>query len=210
VNSKRLQDREIADADGSLLQELDDGFARVARQAGEWLACRPGCSECCHGPFPITRLDEWRLRRALVKLEQEQPHRALAIVTRAQAAVTRLSDGFPGDPQTGRPDNALERLDPFLEKHGDLACPALDPESGHCELHDARPIACRTYGPPLKFGDRKAAPCRLCFSNAPEELLASCRFEPDPTGIEGEILRSIGARDDEPWETLIAFALARD
>lgn len=176
MSSTRPQDRTIALADDTLLQELD----------------------------------EWRLRRGLAILQQRDPTRAYAIVSRVREAVIRLSDGFPGDSRTGRPVAALDRLDPFLAKHRSLACPALDPENGRCELHDARPVVCRTFGPPLKFGDRKTPSCRLCFSNAAEDVTESCRFEPDPAGLEGEILRTLGAYDDESWETLIAFALVRD
>jgi len=208
VNPSRLS-RAIVAEDEKLLRDLDRGFARVASRAGDWLACRAGCSECCHGPFPITRLDAWRLRRGIEALRRRAPERAAAIVARAQAAMLRLADDFPGDPRTGRPDGALEVLDSFLAKHDTLACPALDPDNGHCELHDARPVACRTYGPPLKFGDRNAEPCRLCFSNAPEAEVEACRFEPDPDGFEAEVLLAMGAREDAPWETLIAFALAR-
>src|SRR6185295_5228368 len=58
-------------ADRRLLQVVDGALAEATRLAatpeGSWLACRPGCTECCHGPFPINRLDVLRLRRGLAE-----------------------------------------------------------------------------------------------------------------------------------------------
>ena len=68
VRAPRLDRAGLRRADQRLLRSLDRDFAEAARRAGSRLACRPGCSECCIGPFPITRLDVWRLRRGLEEL----------------------------------------------------------------------------------------------------------------------------------------------
>ena len=33
----------------------------------------------------------------------------------------------------------------------DVPCPALDPETGGCDLYAARPITCRTFGLTLRY-----------------------------------------------------------
>lgn len=191
-------------SDRRLLQVVDGALAEATRLAatsdGSWLACRPGCTECCHGPFPINRLDILRLRRGLA---ESDPKRAQAIVERARDQLPLLRQDFPGDPQTGVLSNDEEAADPFFIRHGDLPCPVLDPRTGHCELYAHRPLTCRTFGPPVRIGETVLPPCRLCFQGAAQETIDGCRVEPDPHGLEDRLLARLG--DDE---TLIAFALA--
>ena len=52
-------------SDRELIQIVDAAMAEAARLGGAWLVCRPGCAECCLGPFPITQLDARRLREGL-------------------------------------------------------------------------------------------------------------------------------------------------
>ena len=184
---------------------IERDFSESARRAGDWLVCRPGCTECCIGPFPITRLDALRLREGLAALE---PARAAAVVARARNAVAELEDGFPGDHAAGRLADDEAALDRFFERHAARACPALDTTSGRCELYEARPVSCRTYGPPVSFAGEPAPPCRLCFVGADPATIERCRFEPDPEGLEQRVLAKLGFTAGEDWETLIAFALA--
>jgi len=195
--------------DRRLLESLERDFGESARRAGPWLACRPGCTECCIGPFPITRLDALRLREGLAALAAREPARAAAIVARAERAVHDFEDGFPGDHAAGLLADDEAALDGFFERHRARPCPALDPASGRCELYEARPVSCRTYGPPVSFAGEPAPPCRLCFVGADSETIERCRFEPDPAGLEQRALAELGFTAGEDWETLIAFALAR-
>jgi Fe-S-cluster containining protein len=192
-----------------LERRLLDGLARdvaaAAARAGDWLVCRPGCSECCRGPFPITTLDARRLRAGLARLARRDGARAAAIVERARQAVDRLRDGFPGDPARGSLDEETRAADRFFERHAGLPCPALDPETGRCELYEARPVTCRTYGLPARYGSEVVPPCRLCFQGADEATIERCRVEPDRQGLEQALLARLGAADER--ETLIAFAL---
>ena len=197
-------------ADAELLELLDVGFAEARRRAGSWLACRSGCADCCHGPFPVTSLDVRRLRRGMEHLSSTRPDRAHAIHGRAALAVEVLAEGFPGDAASGRLTHDESRLDPFFERHASLACPVLDPEAGTCDLHAWRPVSCRTYGPPLRFGEKLSPPCGLCFRGATQATVERCRIEPDRDGAEAAILAHMGAAADEHWETLIAHALVDD
>ncbi|MCP3982732.1 MAG: YkgJ family cysteine cluster protein [bacterium] len=197
-------------SDAELLRVLDREFAVAAQRAGEWLVCAPGCAECCHGPFPVTRLDRLRLENGLARMRAADPPRAAAIRERARGAVRRMEHGFPGDVTRGRPAADESRLDAFFERHAALACPALEPQTGRCELYDSRPVACRTYGPPLSFGGREAPHCHLCFDGADEAEVARCRIEPDREGLESELLAGLGVEPSEEWDTLIAFVLREE
>ena len=55
--------------DQTLIQIVDSALAEATRRSGRWLVCRPGCTQCCIGAFPINQLDALRLRRGLAELE---------------------------------------------------------------------------------------------------------------------------------------------
>jgi Fe-S-cluster containining protein len=198
----------IEAADGELLRVLEADLSRAAALAGPWLACRPGCDACCIGPFPVTRLDALRLRRGLATVERERPEIATRILARSRAAVRALEESFPGDVATGRLSDDEPAVEAFLDRHAHLACPALDPDTGTCDLYVWRPVSCRTFGPPVRFGTVSAPPCELCFRGAPADVLDRCRIEPDAGGLEARLLDRIGAVGRDDFDTLIAFALA--
>lgn len=197
-------DRRLGDR--VLLRLVDEAFAQSASRAGSACACRPGCTECCLGPFPVNALDAWRLKEGLAALEARDPSRAGAVRARARAAVELLTPGFPGDPVSGllHDDEAAEEA--FCEKHAAVPCPALDPASRHCDLYDARPISCRTYGPPVRFGEQVLPPCRLWFVGAAPEAIERARVQPDPEDKERDLLDAVNA-DGDVGETFVAFAL---
>lgn len=196
-------------ADAILLRAVDEAWREAACLGGDGLACRRGCTECCLGPFPVTSLDGARLRRGLAALRRERPARAAALVRRAAGAVRTMSAGFPGDAATGRLDDDDTRIDRFLDRHRDLPCPALDPVAGTCELYAARPVTCRTYGPPVRLGGEDLPPCRLCFVGAAPDRIEVCRVEPDPDGIEDGILDAMEEAGEGDGDTVIAWVLAR-
>src|SRR5215472_4455772 len=88
----------VPSADQQLVQIVDAALVEAARKSGPWLVCRPGCTQCCIGPFPISQLDAARLRHGLQQLESQDPGRAARVRDRADASVARLSPGFPGIP----------------------------------------------------------------------------------------------------------------
>src|SRR5207253_4003629 len=87
--------------DQELVQIVDAALAEAVEKSGKWLACRPGCSQCCVGVFAISQLDAIRLRKGLADLEARDSERASRIRKRAKDAVARLSEDYPGDPITG-------------------------------------------------------------------------------------------------------------
>ena len=194
--------------DEALIRIVDAAMAQAARKSGPWLVCRPGCTECCMGPFPITQLDARRLREALAELESRDRPRAARVRERARQAVARISPDFPGDAATGVLGEDEEAEEQFAALAEDGPCPALDPASGACDLYAARPITCRIFGPPVRYGSEAVGVCELCFQGASDEEIAACLVEIDPRGLESrlsdELERTTGARG----QTIVAFALA--
>jgi Fe-S-cluster containining protein len=160
-------------SDDTLIQIVDAAFADAARRSGPWLLCRPGCAQCCLGEFPITQLDADRLRRGLAELDARDPRRAKRV--RDAAARLPLADDDP--------------------------CPALDPETGTCDLYAARPITCREFGPPVRTESGDLGVCELCFVGASDAEIAACEVEFDPDGLEAALA-------GDSVETTVALALS--
>src|SRR5271167_4856899 len=84
-----------------LIQIVDAAVADAYRRGGLHLVCRPGCSQCCIGVFPIAQQDAARLRDGLGVLAQTDPERAARVRERVAASLVRLDPWFPGDAATG-------------------------------------------------------------------------------------------------------------
>lgn len=227
----RPQEEDLVRVDRLLRQRVDSQMERAYELGKAHLACRPGCHECCVGPFAINALEGWRLRRGLAELGRRDVASARAILARAEAARQVLRPGFPGDPILGRLDDCEsedcesedgrpedvdsggldstddESIEKFLNQHAELPCPVLDPVSGHCQLYAHRPLTCRSYGPPIRIGGESMSPCRLCFETVDEEQLDVFRIDLDSEGLEESILDALAHGLGEEGMTLIAFAL---
>ena len=91
----KMSVRRMPTGDGALIQIVDAALADAARRSGEWLVCRPGCTQCCVGVFAINQLDAARLQQGLADLKQTDPQRARKIRQRARKSIERLSAEFP-------------------------------------------------------------------------------------------------------------------
>jgi Fe-S-cluster containining protein len=191
----------------NLIQIADAALADAYARAGNWMACKPGCHQCCIGVFPISALDAARLREAL---EAADPHTAAHIRKRASEARARLSREFPGNPATGELFTEPHHEAVFDDFANDEACPVLDPLTGTCELYAARPMTCRTFGPPMPNDEGGLAVCELCFVDAPEDEVARCAVDTHFLDVEAEGLAEHEARAGARGATIIAFALLRD
>ena len=191
--------------DRELVQIVDAALTDAARQAGSWLVCRPGCTQCCVGAFAINALDVTRLRDGLARLIRCDPDRAGQVLLRATAYIERVARQFPGDPDSGLLDESEQGQARFLDFAEEEVCPALDPESGTCDLYEFRPMTCRVFGPPVRNEGGGLGICELCFHGASKVEIAACEMKPDPENLEDLLVSEL--RDN--GKTLVAFALAK-
>lgn len=195
----------LPEGDSELVQIVDAALAEAARQAGDWLACRPGCTQCCHGAFAIGPLDALRLGAGMAELKASNPALAAEIERRARAWVAEPGAGFPGDRETGLLGASDADRERFEEFANEAACPALDPATGRCDVYRWRPMTCRVFGPPVRMGEGASlGHCELCFAGASPEEVAACEM-PVPHELEARLLDELGASG----ETVVAFALLR-
>jgi Fe-S-cluster containining protein len=201
----------MSGTDTGLIQIVDAALADAVRRSGAWLACRAGCSQCCHGVFEITALDGARLRDGLAELRASDPARAARVRDRVERALERLGPWFPGDLAAGVLAGTEEEIELFEEfAHAD-ACPALDPETQSCDLYEARPILCRTFGPPIRNegGEQEGglAICELNFVGASPEEIAAGEMDSEFRVLEEELEERFLREHPHAGATIVAFAL---
>ncbi|MGO9865038.1 MAG: YkgJ family cysteine cluster protein [Terriglobales bacterium] len=206
-----MSSRRVPAGDGALIQIVDAALADATRRSGDWLACRPGCTQCCVGVFAINQLDAVRLQHALARLHKTDPPRARRIRERARASVERLSAEFPGNAKTGVLDAGIfeegsEAEKRFAEFANDEPCPVLDPETGLCDLYEARPMTCRTFGPPVR-SEGGLGVCELCFQGATDTEIAACEMAADPDDLESKLLAKLEKARGSRGQTIIAFCI---
>jgi Fe-S-cluster containining protein len=191
--------------DAQLVQILDAALTDAARRSGSWLACRPGCTQCCHGAFAINALDAERLRAGMTALQAADPAKAEAVEERARGWIAAWGAEFPGDPGTGILGTTDEDEARFEDFANEAACPALDLKTGLCDVYEWRPMTCRVFGPPVRMGEGDALGCcELCFVGASEEVIAACEM-PVPHEMEEKLVEAMGV----DRQTVVAFALLR-
>ncbi len=185
---------------------LADATLRARRPDGSsWLACRPGCTPCCHGVFRISALDAERLRSAVFALSGTDAPRASRIQARAKRLVEILSPHFPGDPGTGTlvPEQAEDSVwETFADlPEADAPCPVLDPDTGRCDLYAARPLTCRIFGPPVQ-NEGGIGICELCYVGASEADVLRGEMQ-----LEHHALEAVLEGECASGETIIAWAV---
>jgi len=199
--------------DRELVQIMDAALADAARRAGPLLACRIGCTQCCHGAFAIGQLDVLRLREGMEHVRATEPALATAIEERARAWIA-AHPGFPGDAVTGLLGDTEADRAAFEDYADEAACPALDLATGRCDVYAFRPMTCRVFGPPVEVdrGPLTAlaegpafAHCELCFIGATPAQVAACAM-PLPHELEAELIAEV-ERLGLRGETVVAFAL---
>jgi len=184
---------------------IDAALASAAERSGAWLACRQGCHQCCVGVFPISPLDAAGLREGLATAPADVADRVRG---RAVASRERLvAEGFPGDPATGFLFTEEGHEEAFEDFANDEPCPVLDPATGTCDLYAARPVQCRTFGPPMRDEDDHLTVCELCFVEAPAEEVERCEMDQSWREEEDRLIEAVEATQAAAGPTLVAFAL---
>ncbi len=195
--------------DAELIQIVDAAMADATLRAGAWLACAPGCTQCCHGVFAISALDAARLRAGLAALGQAEPERADRVRARAAEAWSELKAEYPGDPVSGILGEAPEEQERFDDFANEAPCPVLDPETGRCDLYASRPMTCRVFGPPV-FGEQGLGTCELCFVGASESQLLAAAAQLDHDELEEALNADAERATGIHGLTIVAFAMATD
>lgn len=162
-----------------ILDRADRHFAGVFEAQPQNLQCGAGCSLCCHGLFEIGSGDVPLLADGLAALH---PMRRRRIIRKALAIVETY------DHPNLRECSGLEK-DAFFDRTDSTPCPSLD-DAGRCMMYEHRPLVCRTFGLPIREGDRYIGDiCDLNFNDSTESERVSAAWNlewEDVLGSEDE------------------------
>ena len=140
----------------SLVDQVEAVFKQVQTEYGECVACKVGCSDCCHALFDLTLIEAMFIKHQFDKvIPKEERQKIIERANVADRKVYKLKREASKAHQEGKPENEiLEGL-----AHQRIRCPLLDDEE-KCEMYESRPITCRLYGIPTVIGG-KAHTCGL-------------------------------------------------
>ncbi|HUP64204.1 MAG TPA: YkgJ family cysteine cluster protein, partial [Thermoanaerobaculia bacterium] len=125
-----------------VLNAADRFFEQVASDQPAALACRAGCTLCCHGPFELSAADVPVISEGLDRLD---PSIRAAIVASAEQIVAATA-------HPSLRECTPEQKEEFFRGADDVACPALGAD-GRCQIYESRPLLCRTFGLPIREGE---------------------------------------------------------
>jgi Fe-S-cluster containining protein len=139
-----------------ILTAADRFFSKVAAEQPAALACRRGCTLCCHGLFEISAADVSTVAQGMERLD---PERRQLAVARAEAAMAATSHPVLRE-------CSPEEKDAFFARADGIACPFLG-DGGACMIYENRPLVCRTFGLPIRDGANfLGEECELNFTGA--------------------------------------------
>ena len=142
----------------NILHRADRFFQSVMAAQPQNLQCGRGCSLCCYGLFEIGAADIPLIAEGLARLH---PKRRQMIVRKA--AEIMATSQHPAL----RDSSPMEKKN-FFDRTASTPCPNLN-DAGECMIYEHRPLVCRTFGLPLRDGDRYLGDiCELNFTNAPQ------------------------------------------
>ncbi len=130
-----------------LCDEITDVVLDVAACAGQTIACKKGCSTCCHRALvPLSVPEALRLRRDILA---HPPRTHPNVQKRLLRAATRIMQTPPPKlpvPEASKPKvSTREELQAVSDWYEglNLSCPFLQDDC--CGIHEYRPLACRQY-----------------------------------------------------------------
>jgi Fe-S-cluster containining protein len=139
-----------------ILKEADASFRGVAEKQPQHLQCGRGCSLCCYGLFEIGSADIPFIAEGLAKMH---PARRKMVVARAREIMET------SEHPSLRDCSPIEK-EKYFDRTASTPCPNLS-DAGECLMYEHRPLVCRTFGLPLRNGEKYLGDvCELNFTEA--------------------------------------------
>ncbi|WP_298067525.1 YkgJ family cysteine cluster protein [uncultured Mailhella sp.] len=189
-----------------LAAQADQLFNRVREQYPAEVACKSGCSECCHAAFDLSLVEAMALNRAFNR-EFDFGIRRSAVLQAASDAdrqLTRLKHHYFKQAQQGVSDEEI-----FTEAAKErVRCPLLGLDDT-CLLYEHRPITCRLYGVPTVIHG-KAHVCGQCHfqKGASYPTVALDRIQDRLADMSRRIGAVVGSRFRELHRVYVPVSMA--
>lgn len=185
----------------SLVNGADRAFQRMARDYGQEIRCKPGCSDCCHALFGLFLIEALSLKESFDALDRKARRKILARCDRADRDLRKMQEKHKASMhEEGNASDALGK-----ER---LRCPLLSDQEA-CLLYARRPITCRVYGIPTAIRGK----ARVCRKAGFKEGTSYPAFNLDRVQKElyllsRELLERHGTADPEQASLLISVSKA--
>ncbi|MEE2827543.1 MAG: YkgJ family cysteine cluster protein [Myxococcota bacterium] len=136
----------------NLVARVEAHGARIHDDWSEHLACRSGCSGCCHRTLTVFPVEAAAIREHIVQ------------------------EGLPE--QVAPPDSGPPKVSPLtlLASEDAKPCAFLDGH-GHCRIYSARPLLCRSHGLPVAVSEESGMKGDCCPLNFQDLGLAQLPSE---------------------------------
>ncbi len=133
----------------ALVKTADTAFERVRQNYTAEVACKLGCSDCCHALFDLSIIEAIYINHQFnTAFAGEKRERLLERANRADRKVYKIKKSAYEDFSKGKSEiDILGKI--AMER---VRCPLLGDED-LCELYEFRPITCRLYGIPTANGE---------------------------------------------------------
>ena len=190
----------------TLARKTDDWFRRASAVLLSQVPCHAGCSHCCIGLFPITRLDARLLLEGLARMPADQRER---IAERAARQVTALEAAYPRLQLSPSLDDwSDEEIDRAVSSFHEAPCPALG-DDGLCSLYAHRPLTCRSMGIPMRQDDMVNGACAVqTFVPIARLSVSLAAEEQELAALEAAELAALPEATLEGEEILLPYAFA--
>ena len=192
-----------------LARKTDDWFRRASAAHLSQVPCRAGCSHCCVGLFPITRLDVRLLQEGLGHLPVNERKR---IEERASEQIRALETAYPRlEPSPSLNGWSDQEIDRAVSSFEHAPCPALG-DDGRCLLYAYRPLTCRSMGIPIRQGALVHGACAVQTFVPITRLSASLDAEEQElAALESAELAALPEVLEEGEETFLPYGfVSRD
>ncbi|HEY7533901.1 MAG TPA: YkgJ family cysteine cluster protein [Nitrospiraceae bacterium] len=188
----------------ALARKTDDWFRRANASLLSQVPCRAGCSHCCTGVFPITRLDVRLLQEGLSHLPMEQRER---IEERAAHQIAAFEAAYPRLEKSPSLDEwSDDEIDQAVHAFPNAPCPALR-DDGLCALYAYRPLTCRSMGLPTRQLATVHGACLVQTFVPIARLSASLETEEQElAAAEADLLEELPEVAAEGEEILLPYA----
>lgn len=175
------------------IEQVDKLAAKLSSRYARHLACRAGCSGCCHHHLSVFGVEAAAVREAIEALPEAA---RVVIEQQARDVIRREAEGQP------------------------VACPLL--LDNRCSIYALRPLICRTQGLPLLIeaedGEQEVDFCPLNFTapDATDDLVEAHLVPLDDLNLKLAMVnlrhcREQGIADEEAMvrQTMSAIILER-
>ncbi|MFZ5570042.1 MAG: YkgJ family cysteine cluster protein [Thermodesulfobacteriota bacterium] len=133
----------------ALVATAEQAFDRVKREYAAEVACRQGCSDCCHALFDLSLIEAMYVNHHFNRLcTGDTRDQILEKANRADRKIYRIKKSAFDELQKGKDE--VDILGAMSMER--VRCPLLN-DSELCDLYDFRPITCRLYGIPTSNAD---------------------------------------------------------